>query len=456
MAAVAFAALSGIGAYSVIGFGADPTGVADSSAAFAAADAFVGALSGGGTVVAPAGTYKLTSGVEWSPKVSFIGDSAGLTTLTSSGNVTILHFKHDRFCTGGFKIIGPQDPAKTSSIGLRTSVRLAPGKVGAQNFTIENIILENCYVGLSVEGSANSLITNVQITNCYSPDASLDCVGAQGKWRSINIASGFGNGLLLRTHPTPELAMAAPFLSDLETFANGGWGVKVTQGMGLQLTNGFLNNDSDGEILLDTNTLAIVGQISNCILQFAGNNPFDPRDNPASPYAGSKNAPGIRHMTGSGGKFVVTNTTTFNNAGNDIETDGGLVLASSTFFSPGQGLPLRDAFPHVPPDTTSLFGLRTTVGGNVVAGTVINAPVQVNGDNNVIGAGTVVSGNSPTVPAFEVKAGSVNNNFKGLVVIQSNPAGVNFRSHSTSSYYGGVQAQGGTMDDAGGLLPDDI
>jgi hypothetical protein len=82
---------------SVLNFGADPTGAADSSPAFVAAHAAVLAFGGVGAVLAPAGAYKLDTGVTFNRGVSLIGDGAillhnnvsqNMLTLSASGTAT--------------------------------------------------------------------------------------------------------------------------------------------------------------------------------------------------------------------------------------------------------------------------------------------------------------------------------------------------------------------------------
>src|SRR5262249_35778586 len=86
---------SGIPWVDPIAFGADPTGVADSSSAFASAVAALGA--GGGILKVSKGTYKLLTGVTVTSCIRIIGDGALATILTAGGaNTTVVTLNAQR------------------------------------------------------------------------------------------------------------------------------------------------------------------------------------------------------------------------------------------------------------------------------------------------------------------------------------------------------------------------
>jgi len=78
------------GLVSVLNFGADPTGVADSSPAFVAAEAAAFALGPGAVVLAPGGSYKLNAGFNLRRGVSLVGDGATLYHNHNSQNIVTL------------------------------------------------------------------------------------------------------------------------------------------------------------------------------------------------------------------------------------------------------------------------------------------------------------------------------------------------------------------------------
>lgn len=81
-------------------YGADPTGVADSSAAFQAAhDAIGGALAGGGTLFVPEGIYKLDSRVVIAKNVDVVG--SGMTSGNGGTELRLAAGVHIVFCHYG-------------------------------------------------------------------------------------------------------------------------------------------------------------------------------------------------------------------------------------------------------------------------------------------------------------------------------------------------------------------
>ena len=445
---------------SVKDFGAIGDGVADDTIAIQNAVSSIISV-GGGSIYFPSGNYKISSAINFNGEHLYIyGDGIKATNITATHNGYMFHFTEDYFVIRDISFVGPLNPAYTSSTGIRADVRFELGvKVGAQNYSIKNVLVNNCYNGLDLEGSANSLLDGIQTINCYN--IGIRCVAAQGKWNSLNVATSFSHGLSLEPHPTPGLGMASPFISNLETFANGGYGVYVQSGMGLQLIGAFINNDSKGGIYFNTNPLLIIGQITNAIIQFCGVNPFDPRTNPSNPYTGNKNAAAIQKVVGATGAVIIDNLTTYNNAGCDIKTSGSTILTSSYLIGCGGGIPASNGQPAEPASATDIFAFQDNGGANRITGCSMASPVQINGNFNTIST-SFISNNSSSVPAFDVAAASQYSVFTGLNIYQNNGAGISFRSNAGSIYYvSNVSALGGSIvsngsSNSGDVLPNTV
>ena len=164
---------------SVLDFGADPTGVADSYAAFQAAHDSLSAYgdSRGGTIYVPAGSYILSATWEISKQVSIVGTNAGDHTywagslLTFPANTTGIRFYGSDTPTGSNAL-----ESSITNIYLTASAKSATGHGIWSTVTIK---VRDCFIrffkehGIFINGNTPAQgvadcwqIHSTRITNC--------------------------------------------------------------------------------------------------------------------------------------------------------------------------------------------------------------------------------------------------------------------------------------------------
>ncbi len=134
---------------SVLDFGADPTGVADSAAAFNAAITYLGAS--GGRVIVPKGTYKILSSISisaavWTP-ITIKGSAYSL--IDSSGFTGVLF--NDASGNVRFEDMILNGPGKAVATAYAISSALGLGWV-------RGCTIRNYYYGVECSGSTSGLI----------------------------------------------------------------------------------------------------------------------------------------------------------------------------------------------------------------------------------------------------------------------------------------------------------
>ena len=144
----------------VLDFGADPTGVADSTAAIQAA---FDAVTTPAAVYIPSGTYKLTSQIAYINKtISIIGDGIGATTLlwdsaaTSVGIKATISDVNLRFEVRHLTFL-TQQAAVGTALEIDMSGQLVPPPVGAFLGTIPNRAAPRGYISdLEIRGQTSA------------------------------------------------------------------------------------------------------------------------------------------------------------------------------------------------------------------------------------------------------------------------------------------------------------
>lgn len=118
---------------SVLDFGADPTGVADSTAAFNSA------LALGTKIRVPAGTYRVTASLVFTSNAMLEGEGWLKSRITATGNFDIVSI------TGGVSGTGLRDLAIWPTAANSMSGGHAVSVNDAANFTMENVVLANVF-----------------------------------------------------------------------------------------------------------------------------------------------------------------------------------------------------------------------------------------------------------------------------------------------------------------------
>jgi hypothetical protein len=166
---------------SVKDFGADATGVADSTSAFLAAA--TASLS----VFIPAGTYKLTSGsLSFSTGVAFIGAGQGAVTLNCTSGTSNL-FSWTGSATGG-----GMSGVTINGSGMTGGNLIS--NIGQSRWTVKDCQLLNGYNGIYVQDQNMSTLSNLFLNNqigAYGIKGYGSGTGAFNVLDINNIAIGF-------------------------------------------------------------------------------------------------------------------------------------------------------------------------------------------------------------------------------------------------------------------------
>lgn len=303
--------------YNVRKFGARGDGVTDDTGAITSA-LNAAKENGGGIVRFPPGNYKVSSRITVPEKIKLEGSGIEVTTITSTlTNDAAFYCPNNYFTIESMTIIGPDEAAVSGCRGIYT---YNSGN-GAITFWLKNLFVKHFHDNIVIESSLNSYLNDIIVSNARNIGIAAN--GGQGKWNNIAVFTSISHGVFLNSSTT-GLNPAAPFITNLETFANGGYGIYTKQA--IQLMNSFVNNDSLGGIRIET-SISQSGYISGCILQYCGQNPF--ANGPY--YPNVPNAPGIV-IIASSGQTIISDLMTFSNNGIDIDDFSGKLILSNSFF----------------------------------------------------------------------------------------------------------------------------
>ena len=141
---------------SVLDFGADPTGVTDSTLQIQAAIDSIPAHPLGGSVYLPTGTYKVSAPILVNKSVYFYGDGYGTNIQTSSATANVLVASAERFHVSNLRI--------TSSV-TRTAGWYIDVLAGGNRSRISNFEMDGAFGGIRTNATASLTIENGQLFN---------------------------------------------------------------------------------------------------------------------------------------------------------------------------------------------------------------------------------------------------------------------------------------------------
>ena len=146
----------------VLDWGADPTGVSDSTIAIQAA---VNA-AGSGTVFIPSGTYKITSAINVTGGVSIVGE--GQASVIQPYNCNGLNFLASNVVgnrqVSNFTILFPTNGQNYTAININLDSTIGNRVTGV---TFDNLYLAFCGIGIYARGLWHSTIQNCYINNTF-------------------------------------------------------------------------------------------------------------------------------------------------------------------------------------------------------------------------------------------------------------------------------------------------
>lgn len=405
-----------------IEFGADPSGVNDSTAAF------TNALATSKAITVEPGTYRINGTIEVPHGGQIIGAGSGAVTITRTSPGHLFYTPNDRFSIRGLTI---QGPASTSpgSAAIFTTVN-APGTTKAHSIELSDLRISGFDHGIVVDGCAETCnISHVFIHNT----SSHGIVGrdAQGYWNAVNVVAAKGHGVYL-TVASPR-GGTPPWITGLQTFGNGGYDVVAEAG--IYMVQSFLNNSSLGGLRINNIVpTADAGYVADTNIQWAGWNMFAP----APGYPNNPTAPGV-WVTGDG-PVVFKNLHIFGSNGPGMVVENsGVKVTSGNVLGAGLGGVLGQ---H--------YGVLLKGGSHSVTDMTLWNPLRVEGNHHRIINNTIHTV-GPT-PSVHVVSGE-----KHILSLNSiaNPGGAAVQSDSgaTMIYRDNVVFSGAELIAPGTRLP---
>lgn len=256
--------MANMGWYNVVDYGADPTGVSDSTSAIQAA-----LTAGAGKVVYfPPGVYKVSSTL--TPQASTHIMGAGSTPSSSVASSTKILFTSTNtplFNVNVDKVIIENMQLSQSGTAVSGNYGIIVG-TSAVSGRYDNLLIQGFYVGMDVTGGGGSNDLNrVEITNSQSNGFVSHF--AQGYWTNCSAINNKGHGFYFTT----GTGGSSPWVYGGGAFGNGGWGYYADAEI-TSIVNVWPNNDSQGEIaIVPSYYAAYAGSVVNAVVQWAGDNP---------------------------------------------------------------------------------------------------------------------------------------------------------------------------------------
>lgn len=413
--------------YSAVG-----DGQTNDTAAFQNALAAVGA-SGGGVVYVPAGKYVISGILAVPNGTTLEGDGESATTIESQvlGSST-LAIQGEFAKVKNMSIHWASSTTPTAgTIGIYSAVGPANQGYQANDIELSHLDVTNFYDNIYINGSINSIVSDIYTTNAVHDG--IVGLGSQGYWSNLVVVANQGDGVYLGTS-TNKNAGVAPFMTGIQTFSNGGWGIHTVIGIFLGGTPSYLNNDSQGELLIDGGSQADSGHVANVDIQFAGQNSFYP----TSGYPNVSNAPGVEVTTNSG-PVRFTDVSMFNNNGSGFDLEVGSVQVSNArILGSGQGgsgycvdsVGSGSQFTNISCNTPAMISGSTTIVHGSMFTTVSNSlpSLQISSGSNLIVSDNVIYGGG-SAPALVVSSGVTLANASNTVIGAVNNSG------AASGYY---------------------
>lgn len=261
---------SSLGYINPVWWGADPTGVADSTSAFTSV------LAIGGSISVPCGTFKITAQKTLSISgTKLVGRGPSCTTITQATASTGA-FLFGAFLTG--LQISDMTITRTSTggIGIDASASTSQGM-------LSNLVVNN-YLNEIVLGTTDrSVLMNVNV-GFGTGDGIVATNGAGGvvgiQWQWINVISGqnTGRGAAYLCNGTGSMSLGD--IDHFATFANTSFGIAFVGSAtcpinGIRMANSFMGQDGNSEIFLST--FGSFPHVFNGVtLELAGTSPTGP------------------------------------------------------------------------------------------------------------------------------------------------------------------------------------
>lgn len=346
----------------------------------------------------PSGTFDLY-GTLWPPTNTSI-QCAGQGGTILQWNVTngkMFDVERQNFAFRYCRI--SQIGTATSGFGIYTAgAGSGISGANADQVDITNVWVDGFYDNIFIDGSGQA----VNLTGVTSANAKHDGItgnGAQGYWQNITSEGNANNSVTIGTCAATPNCGWSPYISGLQTFNNGGWGLESSFHIQISGQSSFFNADKLGAIhLIGPNQSG--GFIADAWIQFEG---------VTGSFGSSSTARGILIDSGVD-STVVQNINFLDIPGNCIENHGGL----STFAQIndiggcGQGLP-----PSTPPVSGNIYSIKSTGQENIFTGNHAQSPYYISGSFNVITNNSIGTSSGSTPVLYLPSSGhtTFSNNF---------------------------------------------
>lgn len=344
----------------------------------------VNAAAGPANIVFPWGIFDFY-GTFWSPgNVSIRGGKIGVTTLRwNSLNSKMFDIERDYFTLSGINLL-QVGTATSGSIGVFTAGNGSGiTSANANQVDLTDVRMDGFYNNTYLHGSSQS----VNLTRITSVGATQDCIvarGAQGYWESVIAEFCAGNGITKFPPTTPS--GWSPFMSGIQTYNNGGWGIESTsEPVQISGNASFFNNDKLGSIHL-AGTAFTGGWIRDAYIQAEG---------ATVSWGASTTARGILIDAGVQ-QTLIDNINIFSVTGNCLEINGPNTMISHIFDVGGCGSGTVAG---------NIYSIRSTGNHNSLTGNYSLAPVYVSGSLTRI-TGNQMLGTGAVVPSLYVPSGT--------------------------------------------------
>lgn len=277
--------------------------------------------------------------------------------------------------------------ATSGSIGIYTE-GTGSGVSGstADLFVFTDVWATGFFNGLYLNGVGHSH----SLTRVTSVNALGDCIiakGAQGYWETVILEGCVGNGATVQNSVLGGNGWS-PFMTGIQTFDNGGWGVEFN-GFYAQISGlpSFFNADYLGAIHITSGTaLSTGGWVSDAWIQSAGDTHSRGVNTTARGILIDANMP----------RTVVQNINFTHVEGNCLEVNSSSNLISSINDIGGCGDGAVAG---------NRYSMKITGDNNTLSGNHANGPYYVSGTFNQI-LNNQVFLTSATLPALNIPAGS--------------------------------------------------
>lgn len=339
-------------------------------------------LNGPGCVHVPHGNWNIYTTILLPQGISIEGDGEGATKLIYiPTNSALFRCVNDLVSIRKMWLLQQGIVATAGSAGIYAAGN-GSGVSGANcNFAIfEDLIVDGFYNGFYLAGDGGStdiLKTRVQ----FCQQDGIVALSAQGYWYAIISQCNKGNGVT-NGMATPGGGWT-PFIVELQTFGNGGWGFFSTNET--QISDSFFNGDYIGEIHIDV-LAGQLGYITDSWIQYGGQGPaFITTNGEHVNFGTNNNSPGLI-LTAQSTAFTIANVLFYGITGAGITTAANETIINNCRMS-----------------AMSTYGIVATGGYSFFVNNLIKAPCKISGNANTI-ANNLLNNNT-SVPLLYIPSG---------------------------------------------------